>query len=66
MEGQKIEDGCWYTDKQVAKHFGIGRSTLWAWVSRGFLPEPVKVGPRTTRFKGEDLLNFVPPERVPR
>lgn len=44
-----------YTDKQVANIYQIGRSTVWSFVKEGYLPEPIKIGSRTTRFRGSEL-----------
>lgn len=43
------------SDKQVASRYGIGRSTVWAWVKDGFLPAPRKLGQRTTRWDSDEL-----------
>ena len=56
MHANRIESGKWYIDKEVAITYGIGRSTLWSWVSKGRFPQPVKIGARTTRWHGSDLL----------
>lgn len=53
-----IREGFWYTDKQVAGWLEIGRSTVWAWVKQGVLPAPHKIGPKSSRFSGADLLNY--------
>ena len=44
----------WMTDRQVAEALGIGRSTVWLWSKQGLL-RPIKIGPRTTRFRVEDV-----------
>lgn len=55
---KKIEDGRFYNDRQVARAYGIGRSTVWAWVAQGILPAPEKIGPRTSRWSGKKLLEW--------
>jgi len=45
----------WLRDWEVAKAFGIGRSTLWDWVKEGILPQPVRFGRRTTRWPGAEI-----------
>jgi predicted DNA-binding transcriptional regulator AlpA len=47
--------GVWLRDWEVAKAFGIGRSTLWTWVKEGILPQPVRFGMRTTRWPSEEI-----------
>jgi prophage regulatory protein len=40
----------------------VGRSTWWAGVKSGRFPKPVKLGPRTTAWKVEDIRDLI--ERV--
>lgn len=37
----------------------IGRSTWWAGVKTGRFPKPVKLGPRTTAWKVEDIRRLI-------
>lgn len=37
----------------------IGKSTWWTWVRTGKAPAPVKLGPRTTAWRAEDVLALV-------
>lgn len=37
----------------------IGRSTWWHWVKIGKAPAPVKLGPKTTAWRSEEILAFV-------
>jgi prophage regulatory protein len=37
----------------------IGRSTWWAGVKSGRFPKPVKLGPRTTAWKVEDIRKLI-------
>jgi prophage regulatory protein len=37
----------------------VGRSTWWAGVKAGRFPKPVKLGPRTTAWKVEDIRELV-------
>ena len=37
----------------------IGRSTWWAGVKSGRFPKPVKLGPRTTVWKVEDIRKLI-------
>ena len=46
------------TDKQVAARYGIGRSTLWAWVKAGTFPNPLKLAEHTTRWRIDDVERF--------
>jgi prophage regulatory protein len=37
----------------------VGRSTWWHGVKSGKYPQPVKLGPRTTAWKVEDIRAFI-------
>jgi prophage regulatory protein len=37
----------------------VGRSTWWAGVKSGRFPKPVKLGPRTTVWKVEDIRDLI-------
>jgi prophage regulatory protein len=37
----------------------VGRSTWWAGVKIGRFPQPVKLGPRTTVWKVEDIRKLI-------
>ena len=37
----------------------VGRSTWWKWVRDGKAPAPIKLGPRTTAWRAEEILAFV-------
>jgi len=43
----------------VASMLGTGKSTIWRWVSNGMLPEPVRLGMRTTRWKLSEINQFI-------
>lgn len=42
----------------VKAHYQISNSTLYKWLAEGFLPKPLRFGPRATRFAVEDLRRF--------
>jgi predicted DNA-binding transcriptional regulator AlpA len=44
------------TDKAAADLLSMGRSTFWANVKAGLLPQPVKIG-GSTRWRTADLLS---------
>lgn len=37
----------------------VGRSTWWAGIKAGRFPQPVKLGPRTTAWKVEDIRALI-------
>lgn len=37
----------------------ISKSTWWSGVKSGLYPSPVKLGPRITAWRVEDILNFI-------
>jgi prophage regulatory protein len=39
--------------------FPVGRSSWWAGVKSGKYPSPVKLGPRTTAWRAEDIRQLV-------
>jgi prophage regulatory protein len=43
----------------ILKVFPIGKSTWWAKVKKGEYPKPVKLGPRTTAWRVEDIRQLL-------
>lgn len=41
--------------RDVAKRLGISTSTVWLLVSKGHLPEPVRIGSGNTRWRSSDI-----------
>lgn len=37
--------------KQCSQYLGIGLSTWWAWVQRGKVERPIRLGPKTSVWK---------------
>ena len=44
---------------EVAKVFGIAKSTAWLWVKEGHLPVGHKIGPRVTVWKESEILAYM-------
>ena len=42
-------------DPPVPALIPVGKSTFWEWVKKGRFPKPVKLGPRTTAWRVEDI-----------
>ena len=47
----------YFTDRNIAERYGIGRSTVWYWLSKNQLPQPVKLN-GTTRWRLCDLQEW--------
>lgn len=45
--------------KQVLALVPIGRSSWWEGCRTGRYPKPVKLGPRTTVWRAEDIVAFI-------
>lgn len=41
---------------EVMKKTGIGKSTIWLWVSESKFPKPIKLSPRITVWEEEKIL----------
>ncbi len=44
---------------QVLKVFPISKSSWWAGVKAGQYPKPVKLGPKTTAWRVEDIRTLI-------
>ena len=45
--------------KQIIHFIPIGESTLWRWVAEGKAPPAIKLGPKTTVWRAEDIRSFI-------
>lgn len=43
----------------VLKVIPVGKSSWWAGVKKGHYPAPVKLGPRTTAWRAQDIRDLV-------
>jgi len=43
----------------VSHAAGIGSSTVWLWVRKGKFPSPLKIGPRVTAWRVEDVRQWM-------
>ncbi len=43
----------------ILKVYPVGKSTWWAGVKSGRFPQPVKLGPRTTAWRVEDIRELI-------
>lgn len=45
--------------KEVSQLLGVGVSTWWLWVKHGKAPQPIKLGPRTTRWRHSSIVTMI-------
>ena len=43
----------------VAKMFGVGKSTIWHWLKNGKFVQPIKLGNRVTVWKLSEIDEFI-------
>ena len=48
---------------QAAKHFGVGKTTLWRWTKRSDFPQPTKIGPKITLFDVQAVDQWIKDQR---
>lgn len=48
----------YYNIKQLTVRYCVSPATIWRWVKSGHFPQPVKLGPGTTRWQEADLEEF--------
>jgi prophage regulatory protein len=44
---------------EVLRHIPVSRSAWWAGIQDGRFPAPVKLGPRTTAWRAEDIRALI-------
>lgn len=48
-----------YSAKDITSFFGIHLTTLYSWRNSGRFPEPQRIGPRTVRWTGRQILDHL-------
>lgn len=43
----------------ILAHVPVGKSTWWEGVRSGRFPQPIKLGPRITAWRAEDIHNLI-------
>ena len=43
---------------ELAARYGVNRSSLYKWVKSGEYPKPIKIGPKFTRWRREDVQRY--------
>lgn len=44
---------------QVLERIPVSRATYWRWCAEGKAPKPIKIGPRTTVWKSDEISAFI-------
>ena len=47
------------TEPPIPPIFPVSKSAWWAGIKSGLYPKPVKIGPRTTAWRVEDILALI-------
>jgi len=48
----------WLRVRQVADYLNVSPATIWRWLETRDFPKPVKIGPRVTAWKFQDVLEW--------
>lgn len=48
-------DPVYLSERDIARRYGVHQKTPWYWLKSSDFPEPVRLGPRCTRWRLEDL-----------
>lgn len=54
-----LEPNRLYNGREVAAIFGVQISTIYAWMRNGEFPKPLRLGPRTVRWSGQQIMDYV-------
>ena len=55
---EKMNETAYISVTQLARRFGVDRSTIWRWVQRGTLAQPIRFSDQCTRWRIEDVEIF--------
>lgn len=53
---QPIEPDAYYAAPQLAARWGVHPITVWGWSRTGRIPKPTKLGPNTSRWSGQAII----------
>ena len=54
-----LPDSGFLRAKQIIQFIPIAECTWWRWVAVGKAPPPIKLGPKTTVWRAEDIRAFI-------
>jgi predicted DNA-binding transcriptional regulator AlpA len=43
----------------VGQIFKAAPSTIWQWAKDGVIPKPIKIAPKTTRWRADEIKEFI-------
>ena len=58
-EGLEPLGDLYFRDTEIAKKFGINRTSVWRWVKAGILPPPIKFSEGCSRWPGAVVRGLV-------
>lgn len=56
--------GCFKSIPPIKPVIPVSKSTWWAGVKTGRFPRPIKLGPRTTVWRADDILKLIEREEI--
>jgi prophage regulatory protein len=59
MSGHPLPSTGFLRLPDVLRHIPVSRSAWWAGIQEGRFPAPVKLGPRTTAWRAEDIHELI-------
>jgi excisionase family DNA binding protein len=48
-----------FSVRELAQILGVGKRTIWRWVAKGILPEPIRYGPAVVHFRESQVREFI-------
>jgi hypothetical protein len=55
----RIAEICGDKKRGIPPQIPVSRATWWNWVREKRAPQPIKLGPNTTAWKGDDIRQFI-------
>lgn len=47
-----------YSIKEVSERYGVAPKSIWRWIREGRFPKPLKLSPKTARWREVDLKAY--------
>lgn len=58
MISENETDERWLNVDEIASRVGVSKATVWNWTAKGIIPKPVSLGPRATRWRLSEIVNW--------